>query len=212
LRTLSGTYSGLFVEGIPHPKGTVITEHYLNEYWNVASILLKDSEIVLENYLVKYNIKDEVLEIKMSTDTKITLYIKNKEFGLTDSVTKLKSYLVNGLDFAENDQHLSGLLEVLVDGKKPLLKRTTIYIKKADYNVALNVGSRDETAYHALIFTFLQITIWVKVKNKKDLLINLQDRKELVDSFIDDQKMNVKKEKDLIRVLDFYNSQFKKGS
>jgi len=33
LRTLSGTYSGLFVEGIPHPKGTVITEHYLNEYW-----------------------------------------------------------------------------------------------------------------------------------------------------------------------------------
>lgn len=212
LRTFSGTYSGLFFDQIPHPKGEVINEWYLNDHWNMSSILLKESEMVLENCLVKYNVKDETLEIKTSTDIKLLYVSKVKSVAWTDSVTNLKSYLISGQDFVENGAHLGGLLEVLADGKKPLLKRTTIYIKKPDYNVAMSVGSRDETVYQQKDLYVSTNNTLSKIKSKKDLLNSLQDQKELVESYIKDQQLNVKKEKDLIRALDFYNTQFKKGS
>jgi hypothetical protein len=66
-------------------------------------------------------------------------------------------------------------VEVLVDGKRPLFKRTVLFIRKPDYKPALDVGSRDyRVIKKEKIFTL----------NGNDLVeLNLRNKKKFVNAF-----------------------------
>src|SRR5262245_46789007 len=94
-------YSGNIVQGIPLPAGKVITEYYHSNYWNGASILLKGREDLI-SYPIKYNIKDEWIEVKAANGIKVLELNNIRSLVWIDSVTSQQSYFVNGLDFIEN--------------------------------------------------------------------------------------------------------------
>ena len=112
--------------------GGVKGSTYLDKKWNLATILLFQSEKLLEGYPVKYELKENELEVKASNGIKI-LGTKNiKSLVWKDSITQEPKYFISGSEYTDEGTPLNGLLEVLSDGKVPLLKRNFVVVKAPD--------------------------------------------------------------------------------
>ena len=112
--------------------GGVKGSTYLDKKWNLATILLFQSEKLLEGYPVKYELKENELEVKASNGIKI-LDTKNiKSLVWKDSITQEPKYFISGSEYTDEGTPLNGLLEVLSDGKVPLLKRNLVVVKAPD--------------------------------------------------------------------------------
>jgi len=192
--------------GVPLPPGKVIGDNYLDKKWNKANILLYQSETVIEGYPIKYEIKSDLVEIKTNAGIKILDIKKIKNIVWVDSVTLIPHYFVNAGEFKREGVPSRGLLEVLVDGTIPLVKKTELFVKKPTYNAALDVGTRDTKIYPKETTYYVKEGEMIKVKGKKDIPAAAADRANEVESFIKVNKLNVNKETDLIRVFEFLNA------
>ena len=118
--------------GIPMTPGGVKGSTYLDKKWNLATISLFQWEKLLEGYPVKYELKENELEVKASNGIKI-LDTKNiKSLVWKDSITQEPKYFISGSEYKDEGTPLNGLLEVLSDGKVPLLKRNFVVVKAPD--------------------------------------------------------------------------------
>ncbi len=192
--------------GVPLPPGKVIGDNYLDKKWNKANILLYQSETVIEGYPIKYDIKSDLVEIKTNAGIKILDIKKIKNIVWVDSITSIPHYFVNAGEFKREGVPSRGLLEVLVDGNIPLVKKTELFVKKPTYNAALDVGTRDTKIYPKETNYYVKDGEMIKVKGKKDISAAAADRANEVESFIKVNKLNVNKETDLIRVFEILNS------
>lgn len=192
--------------GVPLPPGNVIGDNYLDKKWNKANILLYQSETVIEGYPVKYDVKSDLIEIKTNAGIKILDVKKVKNIVWVDSITSAPHYFVNAGEFKKEGVPSKGLLEVLVDGTLPLVKKTELFVKKPTYNAALDVGTRDTKIYLKEIIYYAIEGEMVKVKGKKDVLAAAGDRANEIESYIKSNKLNMNKEVDLIKVFEFLNS------
>jgi len=193
--------------GIPMAPGGVVGDNYLDKKWNAANILLYQSETMIEGYPVKYDVKNDLLEIKSSWGIKVLEGRKIKNLVWVDSLTAQPHYFVNGAEYKYEGAKSLGLIEVIVDGKLPLLKRSELYTKKPTYNAALDVGSKDTKLYLKDVFLYANGKDLIKIKNKADILKGAGDRSAEVENFIKVNKLNVNKQSGLTRVFEFINSQ-----
>jgi len=203
VRGLSG---GDMLYGIPMEPGKVIGDNYLDKKWNRANILLYQSETMIEGYPVKYDVKNDLLEIKSATGIKVLEGRKIKNLVWIDSLTTQPHYFVNGGEYRFEGTKSMGLMEVLVDGELPLMKRAEVNVKKANYNPALDVGSKDMKIYIKEIFLYASNGELVKIKSKESILKAAGTRSAEVESFIKVNKLNTNKQPDLIRVFEYINS------
>jgi len=201
-----GLSSSDLIYGIPMAPGNVIGDNYLDKKWNRANILLYQSERIVEGYSVKYDIKSDLLEIKTTLGIKVLEGKKIKSLVWVDSLTTQPHYFINGADYRYEDVKSSGLIEVIVDGELPLLKRVEINTKKPNYNAALDVGSRDMKIYLKEVFLYAANNELVKIRNKEDILKAAGDRSAEIESFIKVNKLNINKQPGLTRVFEFINS------
>lgn len=192
--------------GVPMPPGNVIGDNYLDKKWNKANILLYQSEAVIEGYPVKYDVKSDLIEIKTNAGIKILDVKKIKNIVWVDSVSSAPHYFVNAGEFKKEGVPSKGLVEVLVDGTLPLVKKTELFVKKPTYNAALDVGTRDTKIYPKETIYFVKDGEMLKVKGKKDVMGAAGDRANEIESFIKSNKLNVNKEADLKKVFEFLNS------
>lgn len=192
--------------GVPMPPGNVIGDNYLDKKWNKANILLYQSEAVIEGYPVKYDVKSDLIEIKTNVGIKILDVKKVKNIVWVDSISSAPHYFVNAGEFKKEGVPSKGLVEVLVDGTLPLVKKTELFVKKPTYNAALDVGTRDTKIYPKETIYFVKDGEMLKVKGKKGVISAAGDRASEIESFIKSNKLNVNKEGDLIRVFEFLNS------
>ena len=191
--------------GIPLPPGSVVGDVYFDKKWNSATILLYQTETMIEGYPVKYDIKGDVLEIKSSAGIKVLDVRKVKNMVWIDSLTQKPHYFANGAEFKVEGVPVNGLLEVLVDGKTPLMKRDQIYVKDPTYNVAMGAGSRDTKIYHKFTYYYSKGSELIKVKGKKDVLA-ITNNTAAVEEYIKQNKLNVSKESGLIKVFEYINT------
>jgi hypothetical protein len=96
--------------------------------------------------------------------------------------------------------------EVLSEGTFYLLKKTELSIKKPDYSVQFNVGSKDtviskkQSLYYSANGKFISLP----AKMKKFLSV-FGDKQQDVKSFISENQLDHTEEQDLIKIFDFYN-------
>jgi len=192
--------------GIPGDPGSVIGDTYLNKNWNKSTILLYQSETMLEGYPIKYDIKNNLIEIKSASGTKILDIRKIKNIVWIDSVTSVTHYFVNGNEYKIDGVPVSGLLEVVADGSVPLLKKTGVYVKQPTYNAALDVGTKDVKIYQKEEIYYATEGQLTRIKNKKDVLAAAGSRYKEVESFIKKNSINLNKENELRRIFDFLNA------
>jgi hypothetical protein len=193
--------------GMPIPAGETLGDYYLNKNWNKTTILLYQTEKMLEGYFVKYNLQDDQLEVKTNQGIKMLDVKKVKNIVWIDSLTTSIHYFVNGAEYKLDGVPTTNLLEVLVDGEMPLLKKTILFVKEPTYNVAFDVGSRDKKIYQKSSLYYARQKDLYKIKGKKDVQEASGSDKPAVDEFIKSNKLNLNNDSDLIRVFEYINSQ-----
>ncbi|MGE0772418.1 MAG: hypothetical protein AB7K37_11950 [Cyclobacteriaceae bacterium] len=191
--------------GIPVPEGTVQGDYYLDTKWNTGSLLIEGADKVIDGYQMKYDIKSQALEIKVSNGIKLLMANRVESLIWYDSLTNLPRAFVNASKYTEDGVKLSGLLEVLSDGKIPLLKLTYIWVKRPDYIPAFDVGSRDEKIYKKDRFYRANGFEVFEIKKKKDLPGIFGEAWPRIEEFIKVNNLNIKEEYGLAKVFDFYN-------
>jgi len=192
--------------GVPLPPGQVVGDYYLDTKWNAASLFLHNHEKMLEGYLVKYDLKSNMLEIKTKNGIKLLDVKRVKSLVWSDSITRRAHYFANAAEFTENGTPLTGLLEVLAEGNWPLMKRTTLYEKQPDYVPAFDVGSRDTKIIKRQTFYMVSGNTLIKIGNKKSLVAQLGDLQQPAEEFIKTNNLDIRREVDLTRLFDFLNA------
>jgi hypothetical protein len=200
--------NGDLIYGIPIDEGKVVGDTYLNTHWQYGNILLYEKEQLIEGFPVRYDIRLDELEVKARNGVKVLMGNKVRSFVWADSVTKVQSYYVNAGDFKDDDNvAYTGFFQVLSDGALPLFKKTVIDIKKADYNVQLNVGSHDDKILKKSDYYTMKDKQVVELPSgKKKLVAMFPDKSEEVEKFIRDSDLAVNREDHLRLIFEYYNS------
>ena len=194
--------------GIPLPEGKTIGDTYLDMHWKDASILLYESEKLIEGFPIRYDIMTDDVEVKTKKGIKVLQGVKIKSFVWVDSVTKAPDYFVNAKDFKnESNVPYSGFFQVLADGSLPLFKKTEIEIKKADYNIQFNVGSQDDKILKKSEFYTLKDKQLVELpSSKKKIIVLFGDKSEAMEVFIKENDLSIAKGDQLKIIFEHYNS------
>jgi len=196
------------VMGIPMAPGKTVGDTYLSEDWKTGTIILYENDKMIERYPIRYDIQTNELEIKASNGIKALQGQRIKSFTWVDSPDSPPAYFINAKDLKCDDGSvLTGFLQVLEDGSIPLFKRTYLQIRKADYNVSLNVGSVDDKILKKDEFYLLyDEKIYETPSSKKKLLPFFGDHAAAMEEFMKDKNLGVSKEGDLQWIFNHYNS------
>jgi hypothetical protein len=193
--------------GIPLPPGKTIADFYLTKYWNVSSILLYGSEKPIEGLGIKYDAKNEWIEISTRSGVRILDCNQIKKLICIDSITGRTTHFINAREFAQAEIQLMGLVEFLAEGKIQLLKKTILSVRKPDYNPAFVIGNRDEKiARHESFYAAVDGKL-VKIKNNKDLISLCNKNKEAFSKFSRANRLNARREADLKKMIEFINGE-----
>jgi len=174
---------------------------YLYDGWIPGSAKLSDGK-TYNNVLLKYDeIQDMPIFKYAEQDSALKFALQPVEFTL--NFVGKPGHFVNGFKPAD-DADMTSFYLVLSDGNLKLLKRTVKRINKrsgyssTDATIVVN----ENTTYY-----LAKNKMPVKIKNdNKAVIAALSDKSEKIKQYISDNKMNVKKDDDFARVVDYYNS------
>lgn len=199
------TFENLY--GIPLEPGRVVGNSYLNEKWNRTTLLLYDVEKMLQGYSTRYEISEDMFEIKGSTEVKVLDGKRVKSFVWLDSLTRVPHYFVNGRDYKnEENVRLSGFFEVLTEGEMTLLKKTLVLVKQPTYNDKLDMGRRDTRIEKKNHFYYRdKDTIRELPTTKKKLIPVFGDKAQAVEEFIRQNKLSPNDADHLKAIFEHYN-------
>jgi hypothetical protein len=117
------------------------------------------------------------------------------------------SRFVNVREFdAPSNGPLTGFYEQIANGKLTLLRHTAITVRRANYNAALNTGSRDdEIVKESRWFVARGKAVTPFSPGRKALLTQMADHKEQLEAFLKDKKPDLRTKDGLAEVVEFYN-------
>ena len=193
--------------GIPIPEGKVIGDTYLSTEWKTSVILLYDKNKLIEGFPARYDIKADEIDIKGASGVKVLEGRRVKSFMWMDSTRAEPYYFINAKEFKVDGIPMVGFYEVLVDGNIPLLKKMNVTVKKADYNVTLSIGSRDDKILKNPTYYVADGNNAYEIPgSKKKFLQLLKSKAGEVESYMDSNGLSIKKEEELVLICKYYNS------
>ncbi len=192
--------------GIPAEPGRIVGNYYLNETWNLGTIELHGTETMIENRLLKYNLKEGNVEILVGNSIKILDVKKIRTLYWTDSISRKPVFFIDGSRFRFDGAPVNKLLEVISDGQIPLLAAYELVVKKPTYNPALDIGSKDVSILKKRVFYCPQGEELVKLGSKKKLLPLFGAQSANVEDYISKNKLNTGNPEDLKQIFDYFNS------
>lgn len=117
------------------------------------------------------------------------------------------SRFINVREYRGEADALSGFFEQLITGRLDLLQHPTVYIRRANYNMALNVGTKDDEIIKKTDWYIAQNKRATKFSPGKRALLDLMsDRKEQIEAYLKKAKPDLKTSAGLTAVVAYYNS------
>jgi len=204
------------INGVAQAPGKVTGDVYLNPEWQMADVWFYP-EVVAR---VDPKASDKVSKIPVRLD----LSNQYLEFNLPEGVKAIEAGSIKKIEFKDlaglhtflnvkqyglRNNEMQGFVEVLSDGKIKVVKHTKLFLKQPTYNVALNVGERDAKLIKQSEYYTVEgknAPVLVKFKPTNNALKKLMKSKaKKVESFMDAEQLNPKKDEDLVRILAYYN-------
>ncbi|NJM26816.1 MAG: hypothetical protein HC859_16450 [Bacteroidia bacterium] len=206
-RLAGGLSPGEIDYGIPLPPGRTLGDTYLGKGWRKGSITLLDGDKLIEGYFVRYNIELNEFEIRTPSKVRALDGKKVKNFIWLDSVSQAPSYFVAARDYKDVEGGVfDGFLEVISDGPLPLLVKHEVFLRKSDYNVALQVGTRDAIVEkRATIFYAVDGVLYEVPRSKKKMIQLMAAHEEAIAKFIKINQVDFGDEDHLAALFDHYN-------
>ncbi|SJZ80946.1 hypothetical protein [Sediminibacterium ginsengisoli] len=210
MQTSTPSNTSLLVEanGSPHkakPRANVDGTPYYNDDYCSATLYGADGKPYAA-IPARLNLQENLVIFKRG-DAELTpsFMVKKIEFGQCDG-KKSNAVFESGFP-AIGVQNEGSFYQVLDDGKTKFLKYIQI-VETATQNNGLNPSAatltlqRNETFY-----VYSPAKGMVKVgKSADDLLNALADRRDQVASYISSNKFKLKKEDEMVKVINFYNT------
>jgi hypothetical protein len=196
--------------GIDLPEGKVTGSVYLHDQWQRMSIKIFTRDEAVPNILSRYNLFTNQLEVshngqQLALNTKAIAEF----FWVTDAETVL---FRNTFLFGDSSQTKSSFLQVLVDDELKLLKETRLKIKKPDYSIQLNVGSKDTRITQEVRFHWFYTDLReIQSRKKTDLATAANISSERLNEFIRSEHLVLTHESDLVRLFTWLNQQKERG-
>jgi len=173
---------------------------YLECKTNSCTLILNNHKKI-DSLTIRYNIYQDQMEI----ERKGTYYVipRQKEFA----AFLLEEQLFRYLTFKDDGKLQTGNLEVLVEGKCSLYRRYCISLKEAQapkpYQDPKPASFKNTSPEFFLNFG---IDHAVKVTSTKEFISALPTQKDEVSLYIKKNKLKLRKQEDLEKVVEFYNS------
>ena len=195
-------------------NGSPSDHNYIDQKWNNCSILLFDSEKLIEGYLAKYDIGENKLAIKSKSGTKLLEVTKIKSIVWLDSVTNAPRYFINAKDYKEENVQLTGLLEVLVDGQMPLLAQSYLREKEIGFFAGLlSLLDKEKREKKYEIDRFFYVgngTNVSRISDTKEFLLSFGDFYWEMEEYIEKNNLNISTQSGLQKVFEYYNTKFER--
>lgn len=194
---------------MPAAPGIKVAEVYLDPSWKKSTVAIYGSDNLLDGYPTRYDLKANALEFNINKEVKVLEARRVKAMVWLDSLTNIPHNFINGKEYTVNGIPLNSLLEVLTEGKMTLYKEYRYWIKKPDFNPALNAGSVDERIYKEFAYYYANGVekALVRVPEKKKAFPAIfGDKAESVKGYLKSQGLSIDKDDDLVRVFEYYNS------
>lgn len=186
------------------PAGTR-GDYYLNPHWQEGFITLKTGQ-TFQKYPLKYDIENDMLEIKASNEVKILRGERVASFTWQDVARQQEVRYINSHDYQLEGTPLIGFFEVVVDGPVQLLSKVETEVKDPTYVEGLDVGKRySEIVKKEVYYLSDKSKVLQQVSNKKEVWEYVGDQKGEVKQYMKEQKLGVNQKDDLARVVTFIN-------
>lgn len=176
---------------------------YLHADWLAGTIVLTDAK-VYENVSLKYDqINDDVI-FKGKDGTALAID-HVKEFKLAPYGEVTDSTIFRSGFPAVKSNSAKSFYEVMVDGKSKLLKKT---IKTINTSREYNSATVDKTVVGTTNYYLVNQSgnIVFISKDKKSVLKELPGKEAELNAFIASNKLNLKNDADLVKLIVYYNS------
>ena len=188
---LMGTKFVRLVEGTP----------YFSENWMKGSVFIEDNEY--RNFYLRVNILETTLEFMDRKGEQMICTMPVKQVVLTDSIKGVKYVFVHSSLLPENPDTKHTWLMELVSGPAKLYK-----LEKKQVNEIRPYGSATTEQHIFNNYSYYvqynnELKRIKKISDVSDLLVS---RKAAVEEFIKTNRLNAKAEKDLIRVIEYFNT------
>ncbi|GAB3013619.1 hypothetical protein [Spirosoma pulveris] len=198
---------------IKGPAGTLIGTPYLDTTWQAGNVkfynkigmsLTTDSlagvPVRLDLLANEVDVRAGATGIKAVKASAVRYVDMNNTYG---SVSRF----INVQEFQSEGQSLTGFFEQVVAGKLSLLMHPSVHIQKGNYNVAMNVGSKDDQLLKKMDWYVARGKLAVKFSpGKKAILELMADRKDQIDAFLKNKKPDLRTRDGLSSTFAYYNS------
>ena len=196
-----GIVEEVLFDEIPETKGS----YYLSDQWLAGNVYLKNGQFV-ENKPLKYDLQAQVIRIRFNGVIKALKAPKIQRFEFAGPNDEKRVFL-NTDQFKDEGILPTGFFNILLEGALSLYSMTTLQLIKANYAPTHDAGEKSDSYLKSDHFYFGQEANVFKIpKNRNKALKFFEGRAEVVKSFIQEHKLGFKKEQDLKRIVNFYNS------
>lgn len=171
---------------------------YLYDAWTPADILVRQPAggvVQVHDVPVKLDLMTSMLEVQTTGGTRVLPLSKVEKFEWTNPVTSTREVFTNGHQFSLNGVKLESFCAVFGD----LLKMVTHYsveVIPADYNVALDVGNKEDRVVKKSRHYLLRGNDLVEF-TKKSVVALMADQGEEVKQFIKKNRVDFGEDEDL---------------
>ena len=183
-------------------KGT----YYLDDSWNQGTIWLKNKKII-KNYLLKFDIENQWMEVKFDNDIKLLDLRWIKSFEWVDNEAK-RSYFVSTsqYNFEDGVQRL-GVFEVLSEGQLSLVAKTDTKVREPNYVPALDMGDMDTKIYKVeKLFIVADDVVKPFPKKRSEFLALFGDKSAKIEDYSKINKLKFRDKEDALQIFNYYSS------
>jgi hypothetical protein len=189
--------SGGFME-FAQAAPAAATNVYLSNEWSTGILSLKNGSS-FQNLQLRYDIKNDYIEVKLPTGVRIISVDQLSGFALGSNSAPRNFVVARSIS-----PGLSGVAEVLVRGEHSLYMRYVLQVTRANFNPALNIGSKVETYQIRKQILVVSADGFVDITkiNKRKNPFTVNDK---VSRYIDEQRLDVRNLNDLVLIVAYWN-------
>jgi hypothetical protein len=209
-------FSGLVIPntgvlfGVEGEAGKVIGDNYYDTTFQAGNVRFygrigaADS---LGGVPVRYDLMTQEVEIRAGANDIRAAKAPTVRYFVMNNRLGAASLFINVREFRGDADQLVGFFEDVTSGKLTLLQRHSIHVKKANYNAALNTGTKDDELEKKREWYVAKGRQAFKFSpNKKVILEMMGDKQAAIETYLKDKKPDLKKASGLAEVFAYYNS------
>lgn len=194
-------WQNVIITDRPLASTSYIGSPFINTEWKLADIIVADSKGVIANMPVRIDVQENLVEINhenvvkvlkaekvysLSFKTDEDVFVSNKTLGIEEPV---------------------GFFKVIYSKKSSLLCHYYTKLIRSTYNPVLDAGVKDNKLVIEETYYIMQDQKLIKLEKSNRKLIKQFNGQENVVNYIKDQHLNPKLLSDLVKLVNFIDSQ-----